>query len=509
MERVVSGRTETHHQPQQIFGTFLLDGNEYAIEMADLQEVVNVPTALQVMPLSPKYLLGLYNLRGQVLPVIDLNVLLGSREQSSADVTGKRLAILKNGSARLGLLFDAAGEVLRVPDDEIAPIEQGNVSADVPRMPVKAVICRDNGDRLIQVLDLSAILCIRNLPMINQHVGAQDANRHFTARMQDLYREKLIGFSVGDCVLALEMKCVVAILESKAKTPSPRTSELCDSVIKVHGRAVPVIHMRKLLRIPASNQACRHILVCRVGNTHVGLEVDETTSIIPYAKEKVLPVPVLGEHRAGIFRGCFTDRDGRDFIVLNEEGILSREEIVSISLDHRKLMQQAEEEERARAAVVRVPLLTFKIGKIYGIRLHDVLEVMDCPAELVRTPDTPASVLGVLNLRGTPVSVVDPRTLFHIDLNGGTETRYLLVFQHQSRKIAMRVDSIESIVQVSTGTEDNLPSIFFQDDKPRLEEMFERGVHFSEKGEKHSVLVLGAEQVVKRLSEALQAPVAC
>lgn len=505
MERVLPSQTERQISSQEIYGTFLLDGNEYAVEMSDLQEVVNVPTALQTMPLSPRYLMGLYNLRGQVLPVIDLNILLGGKEAGSADVTGKRLTILKNGNARLGLLFDATGEVLRVPESEIAPLEQRNVSADVPRMPVKSIICRDNGKRLIQVLDLSAILCIRNLPMINQGSVGGDSNQHFTARMQDLYREKLIGFTVGECVLALEMKSIVAILESKTKVPSPRSSTLCDSLVEVHGRMVPVIRMRTLLNVTASDDQCRHVLVCRIGSDYIGLEVDETTSIIPYAKEKVLPVPVLGDYRAEIFRGCFTDRDGRDFIVLNEERILSRDEIVAISIDHRRMLKEAAEgKEEELNNAVRIPLLTFKLGKVYGIRLQDVLEVMDCPSELMRAPDTPSSVLGVLNLRGTPVSVVDPRVLFRIDPGEKSEGSYLLVFQHEGRKVAMRVDSIESIVHVSTTEEENLPSIFFREDSEQLKDMFQRGVHFSSKGETHSVLVLSADQVVGRLVEALQ-----
>lgn len=503
MERNKTAWLEKQQLQQQVYGTFHLSGIEYAVEMADLQEVVNAPSALQSMPLAPHFLLGLFNLRGQVIPVIDLNVLLGYSEKLTQEFAGKRLAVLRNGGARLGLLFDAIGEVLRVVPEEIAPIDQRNLNSDAPKMPIKALICRDNGNRLIQVLDLSAILMVRNLPFINQHAGALDANHHFKVRIQDLYREKLIGFAVGTCALALEMKCVVAILENKGKSPSPRVTELCNSIVNFRGRMIPVVVTNKLLRIPTTVETPRHILVCRIGTTHIGFEVDETTNIIPYAKEKVVPVPVLDDYRSNIFRGCFTDRDGRDFIVLNEEGLLSKEEIVAISLDHKKLIEQAEAEEKARVLVPRVPLLTFKLGKTYGIRLNDVTEVMNCPTDLVRAPDTPDAVLGVLNLRGTPVSVVDPRQLLRLGEPASQGSASLLVFQHQARKIAMRVDSVESILPVSIGPEDDLPAIFFQDDKPILEETFERGVHLTNNGERCVVLVLTTDQVVQRLAEAL------
>lgn len=507
MERRIAVQPEKRNLLQQVYGTFHLSGTEYAVEMSDLQEVVTVPSTLQSMPLAPNYLLGLFNLRGQVIPVIDLSVLLGCSKERTQDVQGKRLAVLRDANARLGLLFDSVGEILRMQLSEVSPIDQRNLSPDVPKMPVKAIICRDNGKRLIQVLDLSAILCVRNLPIINQQTSTEDANYHFTARMQDLYREKLIGFSVGECLLALEMKCVVAIVQNQAKAPSPRISDLCGEVVNFQGRTLPVIRMNRLLRVAPVVTECAHILICRIGTDCIGLEVDATNSIIPYAKERVVPVPVLDDYRSEIFRGCFTDREGRDFIVLNEEGILSKDEILSISLDHRKLIEQAEEGSQSPTTVARVPLLTFKMGKVYGIRLKDVLEVKTCPRDLARAPDTPPAVLGVLNLRGTPVSVVDPKQLFH--LPSGEETgsdSYLLLFQHQSRKVGMRVDSIESIVHVSIGTEDNLPSIFFSEDRPLLQETFERGVHLSANGEQHAVLVLSADQVVDRLAMALSSP---
>ena len=112
----------------RIYGTFYLLGEEYAIEMSDLQEVVSAPEELQQMPRSPRYLMGLYNLRGRVLPVISMSLLLETRTAPEDQRGAKRLAVLRRGSALVGLLFDEIGKLIRVLPQELLAVAQHGVS---------------------------------------------------------------------------------------------------------------------------------------------------------------------------------------------------------------------------------------------------------------------------------------------------------------------------------------------------------------------------------------------
>ncbi|MGC2401725.1 MAG: chemotaxis protein CheW [Acidobacteriaceae bacterium] len=488
----------------EVYGSFYLSGNEFAIGMADLQEVVNAPAKLQEMPLSPDYLLGLFNLRGRILPVVDLHILLKTGTADAEAPVNPCMVVLRRGAAYLGLLFDAVGEIIRVRPDDVTPISQQNISHEVSAMPVSGVICRDGGERIIQILDFATLLAIRNLPLIDRMTGSHDTHHTLTSRINDLYREKLIGFFVGDCNLALEMKAIVAIVPNTGKKPSPCPSELCTSVISFHGQPIPVVDASVLLKIGTPNTG-NHILVCRVGKYPVGFEVEGISSIIPYAKDKIMPVPVLEEHRSSIFRGCFTDRTGKDFIVLNDEGMLSQAEIVSTSLLHSNVCRSERITEAAEVARSNVSLLTFRVGKLYGVKLLDVMEVLMCPKELMRAPNLPESVLGILNLRGNPVSVIDPRSLFDLKpLEECTDSR-LLVFRHRDRRIAMRVDSVEGIVCVPEGGKDGLPSILFNDVTPGFKGTIEKGVYLTSSGTNSGLLILSSDQIAQRLTEALAA----
>jgi hypothetical protein len=87
----------------ELYGSFHLAGAELALPVAALQEVVNHPEALTPVPLAPPYLLGLFNLRGTLIPVVDLRQLLNLHAQSTSAT--RKVAIVETGGVRVGLQF--------------------------------------------------------------------------------------------------------------------------------------------------------------------------------------------------------------------------------------------------------------------------------------------------------------------------------------------------------------------------------------------------------------------
>jgi purine-binding chemotaxis protein CheW len=411
--------------------------------------------------------------------------------------------VVSQGPAAIGILFDAVGEILRLHANDVVPVTARCPGTEVRPSPVKAILTRNGGERVIQILDLSLLLSIRNLPLLERRSKQRLADKDFlTRRMRDLKREKMIGFNIGDFDLAFEMKCVLAILDNKGTRPSPRKSELCESVILFGKKVVPVVPLAHVLSIPR-DAVSKRIIVCQVGESFIGFEVSEVTTIMPFSPERVLPIPVLSEHRSSVIKGCFKREDGTDFIVLNHEATLSNPEIVDISVGHQQIGNERQLSEETSGGP-RVSLLTFRLGKLFGIRLLDVTEVLIAPKTLVRTPSMPPAVLGVLNLRGEPVSVIDPRQLLQLDPAPAETVASVLVFRHERRKVAMLVDSIESIVSVPAGPELELPEIFFREEQAKLMDSFERGLHVETDGVKSVLLLLSAEQIVRLLLEALK-----
>ena len=102
--------------------TFQLAGEEYGVDILRVQEIKGWEKATRI-PHSPHYVLGVINLRGAVVPVIDLHARFGRR---SAQV-GKKTCIvifdaMRDGErVELGLLVDAVCEVIDIGADQIEP----------------------------------------------------------------------------------------------------------------------------------------------------------------------------------------------------------------------------------------------------------------------------------------------------------------------------------------------------------------------------------------------------
>jgi purine-binding chemotaxis protein CheW len=133
--------------------TFFLDREEYGVDVRLVQEIRRVTEITQV-PRAPDFIKGVINLRGRIIPVIDLKKKLGLGEV----VTGKlsRIVVVTLKGRLLGLLVDGASQVLKVPVSlvEPAPEEVVQKGGDYLRGVAKLE------KRLIILVDLETVLAI-------------------------------------------------------------------------------------------------------------------------------------------------------------------------------------------------------------------------------------------------------------------------------------------------------------------------------------------------------------
>ena len=105
--------------------TFMLADGVFAMDIATVREIIQ-HCQMTSVPLMPDFVRGVMNLRGAVVPVIDLQARLG---QSSA-VVGKKTCVVifdvqRDGErVELGLMVDAVSEVIEIPPSEIEPAPQ-------------------------------------------------------------------------------------------------------------------------------------------------------------------------------------------------------------------------------------------------------------------------------------------------------------------------------------------------------------------------------------------------
>jgi purine-binding chemotaxis protein CheW len=131
--------------------TFFLAGEEYGVDVRLVQEIIRVSEITQV-PRAPQFVKGVINLRGRIIPVIDLKRKLGLGDVEATRQA--RIVVVKLRERLLGLLVDGASQVLKVPVStiEAAPEEVSEKDAH----SVRGVAKLEN--RLIILMDLQKVL---------------------------------------------------------------------------------------------------------------------------------------------------------------------------------------------------------------------------------------------------------------------------------------------------------------------------------------------------------------
>jgi purine-binding chemotaxis protein CheW len=134
--------------------TFELAGEQYGMDILRVQEIRGW-TAVTPIPNTPEYVQGVLNLRGTVVPIIDLRRRLGMPRIDYGPTTVIVVAnVIAAGSERLaGLVVDAVSDVCDVTEEDARPTPDFGVSVDVRYMQGMAAL----GERMVVLLDIDRL----------------------------------------------------------------------------------------------------------------------------------------------------------------------------------------------------------------------------------------------------------------------------------------------------------------------------------------------------------------
>lgn len=124
---------------------------EYALPAAEVLQMESF-TGATAVPGAPAYVAGIVQVRGKVVPVIDLRARFGLAAQPST--LDSRIVIGQHGQRSVGLLVDSAREVLKLADEQIRP-PPPMVAAEAGGL-VRAVA--QVGKRLLMLIDFSKVI---------------------------------------------------------------------------------------------------------------------------------------------------------------------------------------------------------------------------------------------------------------------------------------------------------------------------------------------------------------
>ena len=131
--------------------SFRLGTEEYGVDIAQVQEIIRLVEITHV-PRAPRFMEGVINLRGQLIPIIDLRTRFGMRRIDATKST--RIVVTEIGTKRVGIIVDSVSEVLNIPIENVedAPDMISGVGTEYIQGVGKM------GERLIILLDLTMVI---------------------------------------------------------------------------------------------------------------------------------------------------------------------------------------------------------------------------------------------------------------------------------------------------------------------------------------------------------------
>ncbi len=464
---------------RDVFGSFSLNGTEFAVSATAIKEVVNEQGPYISMPISPDYLLGLFNLRGMIIPVVDLRILFNLVDEASNEADDKVIAIIEYGVFSVGLLFDRTAEVFDGADKD--RIEFNN-SEDYQSV-VQGAFKLDCGNRIVQIIEPHELISLKHLPRPNESALAN-------IRKKRGKRKQCISFEVGESVCALDIHAIREVITVDKIDNSILAGGHCVGAINIRGNTVPVVDFGALLGSEATeihyaddgktestesiesseieskdNEAVDStihsytVIVMIIDELFFGLLIKGVKSIISFYDEDMITFPIIGDHKPRMFEGCVPEGDTIETILLNHLEILSASEIADMTRGHGNLYkeQQAQAANNAMNKAQKQTYILFTIENNYALEIQHVNEVIDYPEDLLFPPNLPKHIRGMLNLRGTLVAIIDSRALFDIDVSSDSSDPKVLIFIDGDAKYGLIVDSIDSIAAFDKNSPIHIP----------------------------------------------------
>ena len=140
-----------HQQHMTEVIAFKVHDDEYCVDIMSVREIRGWTPATRI-PHAPPFVRGVINLRGAVLPIIDLAARFGFNQTETSE---RNVIIVAQMDGQLfGLLVDAVSDIMTITMDDLQPTP--NVGSETARTFIKNVIARE--EQMIRFIDLKQIL---------------------------------------------------------------------------------------------------------------------------------------------------------------------------------------------------------------------------------------------------------------------------------------------------------------------------------------------------------------
>lgn len=439
-----------------LYGLIRLAGLCIAVPVTAIREVVPCPAQLDRFPASRPDIVGALELRGEVIPVIDLACALCCASEAREETSGARsiVVILCHETCVFGVLADGIVGVMPLTSREINPLDHTgprdgqNLFANTFRVDQHTGV----------VLDPGAVLALPGM------IAASDrSNRGDIAHRID---DPILIFTVAGLRLALLATCVDASLPRAKAAAAPVETDLWIGLREYKGMEIPVVDTLRLLghgALPENDRSGATIVIrtalpdppppgCDKPFGLIALLIDTVDDIGRFAAHCFAPLMqdnVYGAHLSG---GLLVTAQGTALLI-DPAKLAAIEELRTLGAltHHDGRASAAQIEAKAEAAVsapAKQPFLVFSVaGTRLSTPLETVEEILFAETAMLPMPSGESGTIGLFASRGHCVPVLD--LSFALGNAATRNGRYIIVTRSDTpqgvRRAGFRVDELHSV----------------------------------------------------------------
>lgn len=460
----------TQEQDDNQFVTFIVEGEVFASPMGPVQEIIRVPTMARV-PLAPSSLLGLANLRGRVLPIVNLRRIFGLADVADNDATR---ALVINLGAPLGFVVDRVASVIAVSEDQIEPVS--SISSTIRSDMLTGVVRLPSG-QLVMVLDFARIIAeefsamavnARQAGQLEGRSGDEDEELEDEGKETDEFQ--LVSFSVDGQEYAADIEAVQEIVQMPERTVVvPNAPRHVLGLMTLRERLLPLVSLRAMLGLPMAGEGDtqRVVVLGLNGGNAVGVVADTVDEVLRVPRNLVEPLPGLLSQGSGIDEissVCRLNGGQRLVSVIDTERMFDNAELRA-ALSHSARLEDTMTAQNAGDGDEDIledeeQVVVFRLGsEEFGVPIAAVQEIVRVPDALTRVPKAPHFVEGVINLRGSVLPVMDQRRRLGLGEVPRNDRQRIMVYLFNGMRMGFIVDAVSEVLKIPRNAIESSPRL--------------------------------------------------
>lgn len=313
----------------QTLVTFEVAGQEFALDLQSVQEILPAPASKVAMPRAETIVLGMTSARGALLPLLSLRALLGFPPAAAGANAREKVVVMKVGGAAVGLVADRARAIVSAEAHLVDPVPAVLAARMNGESQIRAIYRGDEGRRLISIIAPERLFREDVMQRLNAR-GAQPESPTAPVEQAGEANLHFLVFRLGGDEFALPIEMVDEVAQvPEPITRVPKTPKFLEGVVNLRGEVLPVIDQRKRFDMPRSEQPAttRRLIVVRTQKHRAGLIIDAISDVIRVLPAAVEPAPELTDGIARLVRGVINlEQSGRIVLVLDPLELLTQAE---------------------------------------------------------------------------------------------------------------------------------------------------------------------------------------